>query len=83
MKARLLLGAFGVLELLFPRTVVDTSMRLATTEDSEFALRPWVYRVARLEGFVIALWAFGGARRSPRTRQDRAPATTTSSASME
>ncbi|MUW15127.1 hypothetical protein GJ633_11025 [Halorubrum sp. CBA1125] len=59
MIVRALLAAFGVIELLFPKRLVDAVMDLATTENSEIEFRPWVYTVARFEGVaivVLALW---------------------------
>jgi len=61
MAIRLLLLAIGLAELLAPQKVVDFWMELATTE-SDVALRPWVYTVARLEGLVIVLWVLAAGR---------------------
>jgi len=44
---------------LFPKRLVDAMMELATTDESEFELRSWVYTVARIEGLImiiLALW---------------------------
>jgi hypothetical protein len=57
MALRLLLAAFGLLELLAPRKFVDAMMDLAVTADSDVELRSWVYTVARIEGLLILLWA--------------------------
>ena len=56
MVVRLALLALGVLELLFPRRVVDFWMHRAVEGDEEVALRPWVYTMARVEGIVIVFW---------------------------
>ena len=59
MIVRALLAVFGLVELLFPKRLVDAMMELATTNESEFELRSWVYTVARIEGLIIiilALW---------------------------
>ena len=59
MIVRALFAAFGLIEMLFPERLVDSMMDLATTDESEVELRPWVYTVARLEGVaivVLALW---------------------------
>jgi hypothetical protein len=63
MLFRTLLALFGLVELLRPDWVVDAWMRLATTADSEFEVRPWAYTGARLEGAVILLVAFWLGRR--------------------
>ena len=68
MVVRLALLAIGLLEALYPRRVVDFWMNLAA-EEGDVQLRPWVYRVARLEGVVIVLWVL--ARRG-RARGERA-----------
>ncbi|WP_336336506.1 hypothetical protein [Haloarcula brevis] len=57
MVLRFVLLAFGVLELLRPRTVVDFWMGLAATNGDEIDLRPWVYSAARVEGVFLVLWA--------------------------
>ena len=59
MRIRPLFVALGVLELLFPRRVVDFWMDLAVTPESDVELRPWVYTAARIEGLAIVLWALG------------------------
>lgn len=64
MAGKLLLAALGVLELLFPRRVVDFWMRLAT--DDEGDLREWVYTAARIEGVLVLLWLGKRAVRSCR-----------------
>ena len=59
MIGRALLAVFGFVELLFPKRLVDAMMELATTDESEFELRSWVYTVARIEGLILiilALW---------------------------
>ena len=59
MIVRALLAIFGLVEFLFPKQLVDAMMEVATTGESEFELRSWVYTVARIEGLMIvmlALW---------------------------
>jgi len=59
MIVRALLAVFGLVETLFPKRLVDAMMELATTDESEFELRSWVYTVARIEGLImiiLALW---------------------------
>ncbi|WP_049982608.1 hypothetical protein [Halorubrum sp. BV1] len=64
MILRVLLAVFGVVEFLFPRRLADASMSLATTDDSEYELRSWVYTVARVEGLCIAALALWYGRRA-------------------
>jgi hypothetical protein len=54
---RTALALVGLVELLFPRRVVDFWMGLAAAEGSDVELRPWVYTAARVEGLVLLLWA--------------------------
>lgn len=56
MLARLALGAFGVVEALWPRRTVDFWMGVAVEDPTTVELRPWVYAVARIEGLLILLW---------------------------
>lgn len=56
MAFKLALAVLGVVELLYPRRVVDYWMRRAVNGDQEVELRSWVYTAARLEGLVILLW---------------------------
>ena len=58
MRLRLVLAVFGIVELLFPRKVVDYMMDVSTTAETTYELKPWVYGLARLEGFVFVLVAF-------------------------
>ena len=62
MVLRLALMVLGVLELLRPRKVVDFWMGLATTDDDEIDLRPWVYSAARVEGALLVLWVLRRSR---------------------
>lgn len=60
---RALLVGFGLLELLFPKQVVDIGIRLAFDTEGDVEPKPWVYTVARIEGAVfvlLALWKLGG-----------------------
>ncbi|WP_135851595.1 hypothetical protein [Halorussus salinus] len=69
MVVRLALLAIGLLEALYPRRVVDFWMNLAA-EEGDVELRPWVYRVARLEGISIVLWVLARRVRGGRAEQD-------------
>lgn len=69
MVVRLVLLALGVLELVFPRRVVDFWMRRAAAGDEEVALRPWVYTMARVEGIAILVWVL--ARRGHRADDEQ------------
>ncbi|MCY4730836.1 hypothetical protein KY092_09730 [Natronomonas gomsonensis] len=55
MAFRLLLALLGLLEVAFPKPLVDFWMNLAT-EDDDVELRPWVYTAARIEGALILLY---------------------------
>lgn len=69
MVVRLALLAIGLLEALYPRRMVDFWMNLAA-EDGDVQLRPWVYRIARLEGIIIVLWVLARRVRGGRAEQD-------------
>lgn len=56
MLVRWLLALVGGAELLAPRPVVDFWMRLASAEERDVELKPWVYTAARVEGALILLW---------------------------
>jgi len=58
MILRIVLAVFGIVELLFPRKVVDYMMDVSTTTETTYELKPWVYSLARLEGLVFVLVAF-------------------------
>jgi len=58
MRLRLVLAVFGIVEVLFPRKVVDYMMDVSTTAETTYELKPWVYGLARLEGLVFVLVAF-------------------------
>jgi len=64
-----LLSLLGVVELLFPRRLVDFWMRLLVEDGEDVTVRPWAYSLVRLEGIVILLWA---ARRRRRKQDARA-----------
>jgi hypothetical protein len=57
MLLRLGLLVLGLVELLWPRQLVDFWMDVATRNGDDVELRPWVYTVARAEGVVLLLWA--------------------------
>jgi hypothetical protein len=64
-----LLSLLGVVELLFPRRLVDFWMRFLVEDGEDVTVRPWAYSLVRLEGIVILLWA---ARRRRRKQDARA-----------
>lgn len=57
MLLRLGLLVLAVVELLWPRQLVDFWMDVATRNGDDVELRSWVYTVARAEGVVLLLWA--------------------------
>lgn len=62
MLGRLVLVAIAVVELLFPRQLVDFWMDLASERDEGVELRPWVYTVTRVEGLAILVWVLSRVR---------------------
>jgi hypothetical protein len=56
---RTLAALLGLLELLFPKQLVDFGTRLAYETPDEIDVKPWVYTAARVEGFVLILFALG------------------------
>jgi hypothetical protein len=63
MALRLLFAVLGLLEVAFPKPLVDFWMNLAT-EDDDVDLRPWVYTAARIEGVLILLYVLSGRRKA-------------------
>jgi hypothetical protein len=57
MLLRLVALVVGLFELLAPRKTVDFWFALATTDEGDAELRPWVYTAARVEGALLLLWA--------------------------
>jgi len=57
MLIRIALVVFGVLELFFPRQLIDYMMDVTTTGETTYEFKPWVYKVARLEGLALILVA--------------------------
>jgi hypothetical protein len=57
MILRIALAVFGVVELLFPRRLVDFMMDVTTTGETTYEFKPWVYTLARVEGLVFVLVA--------------------------
>ncbi|MFB6079709.1 MAG: hypothetical protein ABEJ81_01725 [Haloferacaceae archaeon] len=64
MLLRLAALVLGAIELIAPRPVVDFWMGLATADDRDVTLRPWVYTAARVEGVVLLAWALRRCTRS-------------------
>ena len=60
------LAALGLVELLFPKRVVDAATRLAYESPDAFEVKPWVVTAARIEGLLILLYV---ARRRFRARE--------------
>jgi hypothetical protein len=58
MVIRIILAGFGVLELLFPREVIDFMMDVTTTTEPTYEFKSWVYTLARVEGVAFLLIAF-------------------------
>ena len=57
MVIRIVLAVFGALELFFPRQLIDYIMDVTTRGETTYEFKPWVYKVARLEGLVFVLIA--------------------------
>ena len=53
----LVVGLFGLLELLCPRPVVAVLTRLAYRTPDSLEIREWVYTAARIEGAAFVLLA--------------------------
>lgn len=62
MALRTLLAVLGLLEVAFPKPIVDFWMNLAAADD-DVELRPWVYTVARIEGVLILLYVLWSGRK--------------------
>ena len=60
----LVVGLFGLLELLCPRPVVAVLTRLAYRTPDSLEIREWVYTAARIEGAAFVLLALVGLYRS-------------------
>ncbi|QHS16387.1 hypothetical protein [Halopenitus persicus] len=56
----LLIGLFGLVELLCPRAVVAAATRLAYRTPDDLETREWVYTAARVEGAIFVLLALAG-----------------------
>ncbi len=63
MMLRIVLAAFGVVELLFPRQVIDSMMDVTTTPESTYEFESWVYKLARVEGLAFVLIALRWSKR--------------------
>ncbi|WP_232701474.1 hypothetical protein [Halobacterium wangiae] len=53
-----LLAAGGVVEVLFPGTLVDVGERVASRNPDACERKPWVVSIARLEGLVFLFLAW-------------------------
>lgn len=61
MALRILFVLLGLLEIVFPKQLVDFWMNLAAADD-DVDLKSWVYTAARIEGAVFLLWALRNRR---------------------
>jgi hypothetical protein len=57
MILRIILAVFGLVELLFPRKLVRVMMDVTTKGETSYEFKPWVYKLARLEGLVLVMCA--------------------------
>ncbi|WP_290810789.1 hypothetical protein [Halovivax sp.] len=62
---RKLLLAFGVVEIVAPRQVIDACERIGLENPENAELRPWAVELARLEGLLFVWLLLRGRRRSP------------------
>lgn len=69
---QLVVGLFGLIELLCPRSVVAVATRLAYRAPDSLEIREWVYTAARIEGAAFVLLAlFGLYRSSDRSEESK------------
>ena len=54
---RIVLAVFGLFELLFPRKLIQYMMDMTTMGENTYTFKPWVYKIARLEGLAFVLIA--------------------------
>lgn len=57
MILRAVAAIFGIIEMFYPKAVTEIAMALTTKGDPEYEFKPWVYTLARVEGFVIVVCA--------------------------
>lgn len=57
---RLVVAAFGVIEALFPRQLIDIATRVSYEGAEDFEPEPWVVVAARIEGILFVLLALFG-----------------------
>ena len=65
-----LLLLVGVVELLFPRRLVDFFVTYLV-EEEDVTVRPWANALVRFEGLVVVLWVVGRRRRRTATGPER------------
>ena len=58
MILRTILAVFGLIELLFPRKLIQYMMDMTTAGETTYEFKSWVYKLARLEGLAFVLVAF-------------------------
>lgn len=58
MILRTIAALFGVIEMLFPKKVTELTMNVMVKGEPEYEFKPWVYTLARIEGFAIVVFAF-------------------------
>ncbi|WP_158055818.1 hypothetical protein [Halorussus halophilus] len=57
---RALLTIVGVLELLFPRQLVEVGTKMAYESPEEFEIKPWVIPAVRTEGLIFLFFVLRG-----------------------
>lgn len=57
---RAVLTVIGILELLFPRKLVEVGTRMAYESPEEFEIKSWVIPVVRVEGLVFLFFVLRG-----------------------
>ena len=62
---RELLIAFGIVEIIVPKPIIDACERIGLENPDEARLRPQAALLARLEGILVVWLLGGGRRRSP------------------
>lgn len=57
MLVRLIALVIGIVELAWPRRLVDRGLTLVLEDGDGATVRPWVYKLVRLEGAILVAWA--------------------------